>query len=99
FSVNSLGVDADEAAVLKKTGQSVRYQPRSRRVFNSVEFVIRGGTDAAIQVMLQDRDDPQITLKKRFSVKDILAQKEILPISQTAAQLIVQQAPGDYFVL
>ncbi|HAH45095.1 MAG TPA: hypothetical protein DCM07_09620 [Planctomycetaceae bacterium] len=99
FSVNSLGVDADEAAVLKKTGQSVRYQPRSRRVFNSVEFLIRGGTDAAIQVMLQDRDDPQITWKKLFSVKDILTQKEILPISQTAAQLIVQQAPGDSFVL
>ncbi|QDT88937.1 hypothetical protein Pan161_05560 [Gimesia algae] len=99
LSVKSLGVDADEAAVLKTAGQTIRYQPHSRRVFNSVEFVIRGMADAKLRVLVQDRDDPHVSLKQQFDLKDILVQKSIIPLNQTAAQLIVQQAPGDSFAL
>ena len=99
LSAKSLGVDADEAAVLKSAGQTVRYQPHSQRVFNSVEFMVRGIADAKLQVQVQDRDDPLVSLNQQFDLKNILAQKAIIPISQTAAQLIVQQAPGDAFAL
>ncbi|WP_417388277.1 family 10 glycosylhydrolase [Gimesia sp.] len=99
LSAKSLGVDADEAAVLKSAGQTVRYQPHSRRVFNSVEFTVRGVADAKLQVHVRDRDDSLVSLSQQFELKDILVQKVILPVNQTAAQLIVQQAPGDAFAL
>ncbi|WP_417377559.1 family 10 glycosylhydrolase [Gimesia sp.] len=99
LSVKSLGVDADEAAVLKTAGQVIRYQPHSRRVFNSVEFMVRGVADAKLQIQVQDRDDPLVSLKQQFDLKDILVQKAIVPVNQTAAQLIVQQSPGDSFAL
>lgn len=99
LSAKSLGVDADEAAVLKSAGHTVRYQPHSRRVFNSVEFMVRGIADAKLQVQVRDRDDSLVLLNQQFDLKDILVQKAIIPINQTAAQLIVQQAPGDAFAL
>ena len=98
-SVNSLGVDADEAGVVSLVDEKVVYQPRTSRVFNSLEFQIRGNLSTVLNVVMQDRNDPKIVLKHQFPLQNILKQKEILPILQTGAQLVIQQAPGDAFAL
>lgn len=98
-TANSLGVDADESSVISHTEQKILYRPQTNRVFNSIEFQVRGNLATQVQVFLQDRNDPQTVLKNQFTLKDILTQKQILPISQTNAQLIIQQAPGDSFAL
>lgn len=98
-AVHSLGVDADEATVITQSGQEVLYQPHTNRVFNSIEFEIEGDLSARLQVFIQDQNDSQITVKHQFLLKDILKQKQILSMDQTNAQLVVQQVPGDSFVL
>tara|TARA_R110002095_G_scaffold78106_2_gene67141 strand:+ start:93811 stop:97773 length:3963 start_codon:yes stop_codon:yes gene_type:complete len=98
-SVNSLGVDADEATVISRVDAKVVYQPRTSRVFNSMEFQIRGNLSTKLQVVMQDRNDPRVTVKHQFELQDILKQKEVLAIPQTGTQLVVQQAPGDAFAL
>ena len=98
-AVRSLGVDADEISVITRDQGAVLYQPRTSRVFNSLEFEVRGAPAAKLQAFLQDRNDSSITLKQEFSLNDLLQQKEILPIPQTGAQLIVQQAPGEKLAL
>ena len=98
-AVQSLGVDADEAAVISQTGQKVLYQPRTSRVFNSIEFQIEGDSSAKLHVFMQDQNDSDISVKHQYALTDILNQKQILPIGQTSSQLVVQQAPGDAFAL
>lgn len=98
-AVRSLGVDADEISVITRDQGAVLYQPRTSRVFNSIEFKVEGTPAAKLQVFLQDRNDSSITLKQEFSLNELLQQKEILPIAQTSAQLIVQQAPGEKLAL
>ncbi|MCA9016740.1 MAG: hypothetical protein KDA77_15510, partial [Planctomycetaceae bacterium] len=97
--VNSLGVDADEAAAISMVDQKIVYQPRTSRVFNSIEFQVRGNLSTKLQVFLQDRNDPHVTVQHQFLLQDLLKQKSIMPIRQTGAQLVVQQAPGDAFAL
>lgn len=98
-TANSLGVDADETAVIAQTKESISYQPRTNRVFNSIEFQVQGNLNTRIQVLIQDRNDLLISAKHAFSLKDILEQEQILPVNQTNAQVIIQQAPGDSFIL
>ncbi|QDV51049.1 family 10 glycosylhydrolase [Gimesia fumaroli] len=98
-SVSSLGVDADEAAVVSHVDGKVVYQPRASRVFNSMEFQIRGTLSTRLQVLMQDRNDPRIQVKHQFQLQEILEQKIILPVPPTGTQLVVQQAPGDSFAL
>ncbi|MCH9653036.1 MAG: family 10 glycosylhydrolase [Planctomycetes bacterium] len=98
-AVRSLGVDADEAAVISQAGQKVLYQPRTNRVFNSIEFQIEGDSTTKLHVFIQDQNDSHISVKHQYSLTDILKQKKILPIHQTNSQLMVQQAPGDSFAL
>lgn len=98
-SVHSLGVDADETAAVSLVDQKVVYQPRTSRVFNSIEFQIRGKLSAKLHILMQDRNDPLVAVKHEFLLQDILKQKAILAIPQTGAQLVVQQAPGDAFAL
>lgn len=98
-SAKSLGVDADEAAVISQSKQTILYEPRTNRVFNSVEILVQGDLDSRMQLLITDRNNSAISSKHTFSLKEILQQKKILPISQTNAQIIVQQAPGDSFEL
>ncbi|QDT97488.1 family 10 glycosylhydrolase [Gimesia aquarii] len=98
-TANSLGVSADESSVISQTKQKVLYRPKTNCVFNSIEFQVRGDVSTQLQVFIQDQNDPQIVMKHQFALKDILTQKQILPISQTNAQLIIQQSPGDAFTL
>ncbi|QDT26572.1 family 10 glycosylhydrolase [Gimesia panareensis] len=94
-TARSLGVDADEIAVIARKQDQVLYQPRASRVFNSIEFEVRGNLTAKLQVYLQDSNDSSITMQHEFLLRELLQQKAILPVSQTNAQLIVQQAPGE----
>ncbi|MFK7776885.1 MAG: hypothetical protein QM501_02025, partial [Gimesia sp.] len=98
-AAQSLGVDADEATVISRTGQEVLYQPSTKRVFNSIELQIEGDASTKLHVLVEDRNDSHISVKYQFALTDILKQKQILPVNQTNSQLIVQQAPGDSFVL
>jgi len=95
----SLGVDADEAAVITQSDQKILYQPQTSRVFNSIEFQVEGDLSASLQVLIQDQNDSLIAVQHQFVLKDILAQKQILSVGQTDAQLIIQQVPGDSFEL
>ncbi|MFH1300100.1 MAG: hypothetical protein ABIK07_03495, partial [Planctomycetota bacterium] len=47
----SLGVDADEAAVITQSDQKILYQPQTSRVFNSIEFQVEGDLSASLQVL------------------------------------------------
>lgn len=94
-SARSLGVDADEIAVISRDDQEVLYQPRTSRVFNSVEFEVQAEITAHLKLFLQDRNDSTVTMTHEFPLKSLLQQKSVLPIPQTNAQLIVQQAPGE----
>lgn len=98
-TARSLGVDADEAAVISLTGETVNYQPHTNRVFNSVELQIEGNSSTKLHVFIQDQNDSNISMKQQFVLTDILGQKQILPVNQTNSQLIVHQAPGDSFIL
>lgn len=98
-AARSLGVDADEAAVITQSGQKILYQPQTNRVFNSIEFEIEGDLSANLQVFIQDQNDSLVAMKHQFVLKDVLKQKQILPVDQTDAQFIIQQVPGDSFAL
>lgn len=99
LSSHSLGVDADEAAVLSQSSEGVIYRPRSSRVFNSLEIQAQGDLTSQLQVQLQDRNDSQVRIQYQFSLQEILEQKKVLPVLETQTQLVVQQAPGDTFSL
>ncbi len=98
-SARSLGVDADEVAVITQSGQRILYQPQTNRVFNSIEFEIEADLSATLQVFIQDQNDSLVAMKHQFVLKDILARKQLLPVDQTDAQFIIQQVPGDSFAL